>query len=282
MESSGLTDSKANTPTLQYSNTSLRSSERRVFLWSISSLVTLAWLILWLWDRSPYGRYLNHGHLAEIGGDGGTGSVFLSAALYLVGWTLMTVAMMLPTMLPLLDMFRRVTARRPERGQLIILVIAGYLSVWMGFGVAAHSADWVLHHVVEYSPWLEANAWVIGGSTLLLAGAFQFSRLKYRCLDKCRAPMSFIMEYWRGRHDRWNAFLLGINHGMFCVGCCWALMLLMFGVGVGNVGWMLALGAVMAVEKNLPWGRKLSAPLGLALLVCAAFILFHHSSFRQS
>jgi len=282
MESSGLTDSKANTPTLQYSNTSLRSSERRVFLWSISSLVTLAWLILWLWDRSPYGRYLNHGHLAEIGGDGGTGSVFLSAALYLVGWTLMTVAMMLPTMLPLLDMFRRVTARRPERGQLIILVIAGYLSVWMGFGVAAHSADWVLHHVVEYSPWLEANAWVIGGSTLLLAGAFQFSRLKYRCLDKCRAPMSFIMEYWRGRHDHRNALLLGINHGMFCVGCCWALMLLMFGVGVGNVGWMLALGAVMAVEKNLPWGRKLSAPLGLALLVCAAFILFHHSSFRQS
>src|SRR6516162_5292583 len=282
MESSGLTDSKANTPTLQYSNTSLRSSERRVFLWSISSLVTLAWLILWLWDRSPYGRYLNHGHLAEIGGDGGTGSVFLSAALYLVGWTLMTVAMMLPTMLPLLDMFRRVTARRPERGQLIILVIAGYLSVWMAFGVAAHSADWVLHHVVEYSPWLEANAWVIGGSTLLLAGAFQFSRLKYRCLDKCRAPMSFIMEYWRGRHDHRNALLLGINHGMFCVGCCWALMLLMFGVGVGNVGWMLALGAVMAVEKNLPWGRKLSAPLGLALLVCAAFILFHHSSFRQS
>ena len=245
-------------------------------------MVTLAWLILWLWDRSPYGRYLNHGHLAEIGGDGGTGSVFLSAALYLVGWTLMTVAMMLPTMLPLLDMFRRVTARRPERGQLIILVIAGYLSVWMGFGVAAHSADWVLHHVVEYSPWLEANAWVIGGSTLLLAGAFQFSRLKYRCLDKCRAPMSFIMEYWRGRHDHRNALLLGINHGMFCVGCCWALMLLMFGVGVGNVGWMLALGAVMAVEKNLPWGRKLSAPLGLALLVCAAFILFHHSSFRQS
>jgi predicted metal-binding membrane protein len=282
MESNGVMYPKSNTPTLQYTNTSLRSSERRVFLWSISSLVALAWLILWLWDRSPYGRYLNHGHLAEIGGDGGTGSAFLSAALYLVGWTLMTVAMMLPTTLPLLDIFRRLTARRPERGQLMLLVITGYLSVWIGFGVGAHLADWVLHLVVEYSPWVEANAWVIGGGTLLLAGAFQFSRLKYRCLDRCRAPLSFIMEYWRGRHDYRNALLLGINHGIFCVGCCWALMLLMFGVGVGNVGWMLGLGAIMAVEKNLPWGRKLSAPLGLALLVCGALIFLNHSWLARS
>jgi predicted metal-binding membrane protein len=80
------------------------------------------------------------------------------------------------------------------------------------------------------------------------------------------------MERWRGRHDRRNAFWLGVNHGIFCVGCCWALMLLMFGVGVGNLGWMLALGAVMAIEKNLPWGRKLSAPVGLVLLACGALI----------
>ncbi len=281
MESNGVMHPKSNTPTLQYSHTPFHSSDRKAFLWSISSLIILAWLILWLWDRSPYGRYLSHGRLGEIGLDG-AGSVFLAITLYLVGWTLMTVAMMLPTTLPLLDMFRRLTARRPERAQLVALVIAGYLGVWAAFGVAAHLADWVLHHVVEYSPWLEANAWVIGGGTLLLAGAFQFSRLKYRCLDKCRAPLSFITEYWRGRHDHRNALLLGINHGMFCVGCCWALMLLMFGVGVGNVGWMLALGAVMAVEKNMPWGRKLSAPLGLALLACGALIVFNHFSFGQS
>ena len=281
MESNGVMHPKSNTPTLQYSHTPFHSSDRKAFLWSISTLIILAWLILWLWDRSPYGRYLSHGRLGEIGLDG-AGSVFLAITLYLVGWTLMTVAMMLPTTLPLLDMFRRLTARRPERAQLVALVIAGYLGVWAAFGVAAHLADWGLHHVVDYSPWLEANAWVIGGGTLLLAGAFQFSRLKYRCLDKCRAPLSFITEYWRGRHDHRNALLLGINHGMFCVGCCWALMLLMFGVGVGNVGWMLALGAVMAVEKNMPWGRKLSAPLGLALLACGALIVFNHFSFGQS
>jgi predicted metal-binding membrane protein len=114
---------------------------------------------------------------------------------------------------------------------------------------------------------------------LLLAGGFQFSRLKYRCLDKCRAPLSFVMERWRGRNELRNALLLGIDHGIFCVGCCWALMLLMFGVGVGNVGWMLSLGALMAVEKNMPWGRKVSRPLGLALLGWGTLTLVNHSWF---
>jgi predicted metal-binding membrane protein len=250
-------------------------ADRKTFISSITSLVILAWLILWIWGRSPYDRYLSHLQLGEIARDGGAASIVLPVALYLVGWTLMTIAMMLPTTIPLLDIFRRLTVRRPERSQLVTLVIAGYLSVWAGFGIAAHLADWVLHQVVERSVWLETNAWIIGAATLLLAGGFQFSRLKYRCLDKCRAPLSFVMEYWRGRHNHRNALLLGIHHGFFCVGCCWALMLLMFGVGVGNVGWMLALGAIMAVEKNMPWGRKLSAPLGLILLACGALIVLN-------
>jgi predicted metal-binding membrane protein len=268
---------KAKSPLRSYANNLSRASDRKAFLFSIGSLVTLAWLTLWIWDRSPYGRYLDHGQLGEIGFAGGVGSVFLPVTLYVVGWTLMTVAMMLPTTMPLLEIFRRLTARRPERSQLIALVILGYLGVWASFGVAAHLADWLLHQLAERSAWLAANAWVIGTATLLLAGGFQFTRLKYRCLDKCRAPLSFVMEHWRGRHDRRNALVLGINHGVFCVGCCWALMLLMFGVGVGNVGWMLALGTVMAVEKNMPWGRKLSAPLGMALIGWGAIILLHYS-----
>jgi predicted metal-binding membrane protein len=268
--------SKPINPAFRYSNTSLLSSDRRAFLWLITSLIILAWLTLWIWDRSPYGRYLDHGRLGEIGLFNGATSLVAPVILYLVGWTLMTVAMMLPTTLPLLEIFRRLTARREDRSQLMALVIAGYLGVWAGFGVAAHLTDWVLHEVVERSRWLEANAWVIGAGTLLLAGGFQFSRLKYRCLDKCRAPLSFVMQYWRGRHDLRNAFLLGANHGIFCVGCCWALMLLMFGVGVGNIGWMLSLGVVMAIEKNMPWGQKLSAPLGLALLGWGGFLLLDH------
>lgn len=254
-----------------------QAADRKAFLWSISSLVALSWLILWLWGRSPYGRYLGHAALGEIVREGSATSILMPATIYLLGWILMTVAMMLPTTVPLLDIFRRLTMRRAERSQLLALLIVGYLGVWAGFGVAAHMADWLLHEMVERSPWLEANAWMIGAATLLLAGGFQFSRLKYRCLDKCRTPLSFVMERWRGRHDYRNAFRLGLDHGIFCVGCCWALMLLMFGVGVGNIGWMLALGTVMAIEKNMPWGKKLSVPLGLTLLACGAAIVLSHS-----
>jgi predicted metal-binding membrane protein len=88
--------------------------------------------------------------------------------------------------------------------------------------------------------------------------------------------LSFVTEYWRGRQERRNAFLLGTHHGLFCVGCCWALMLLMFAVGVGNIAWMLALGALMAAEKNLPWGRKLSAPTGVALIGWGGMIFLNH------
>lgn len=264
--------SKSNTPIFPYFGPSSPSSDGRTFFWLISLLVASAWMALWAWDRSPYGRYLSHQQIGEIGSD----SFFIPIALYLVGWTLMTVAMMLPTTLPLMNIFRRLVARRHERRQLITLVIAGYLGVWIGFGVAAHMIDWLLHEIVERVSWLEANAWMIGAGTLLLAGGFQFSRLKYRCLDKCRAPLTFVMQYWQGRHDRRNALLLGMHHGIFCVGCCWALMLLMFGVGVGNIAWMLVLGSVMAVEKNMSWGRKLSAPLGAALLLGGGLILLNH------
>lgn len=247
-------------------------AERRAFLSLMATLIGLAWLSLWLWDRSPYGRYLDHGQIGEIG----AGSVLLPIALYLTGWTLMTTAMMLPTALPLLDIFRRLSAPRPDRLQLLALVVSGYLAVWLGFGIAAHALDWVAHEIVERSSWLEANAWAIGAATLVTAGAFQFSRLKYRCLDKCRAPLSFVTEYWRGRDHRRHAFNLGMHHGLFCVGCCWALMLLMFAVGVGNVAWMLVIAAIMAAEKNLRWGRKLSAPIGIALLGWGGMILLNN------
>jgi predicted metal-binding membrane protein len=128
--------------------------------------------------------------------------------------------------------------------------------------------DGLLHEAVERSAWLGTNAWVISAGIFVLAGLYQFSSLKYACLDQCRSPLSFITEHWRGRRESAHAFHLGVRHGLFCVGCCWSLMLLMFAVGVGNLGWMLALGAFMAIEKNLPWGRRLSAPLGVLLLCC--------------
>jgi predicted metal-binding membrane protein len=252
----------------------------RRFVMLMAALTATAWLMLWLWGQSPYARYLDHGKWTEIRVAGSSichavpgGEATLTAALIVGGWVLMLTAMMLPTTSPLLDIFRRLTAQRADRRSLIGLVIVGYLSVWCIFGFAAHLADWALLSAVSGFDWLVGNGWIIGAAVLATAGLYQFSALKYRCLDKCRAPLGFVIEHWRGAHEKWQALLLGGRHGAFCVGCCWCLMLLMFVVGTGNIGWMLALGAVMAAEKNLPAGRRLASPIGAALLLAALWIV---------
>jgi len=252
-------------------------SHRSLFLPTLSGLIALTWLTLWIWEQSPYGRYLNHAELGAIGFDSDASTLLGQAGLYVLGWVLMTVAMMLPATVPLLQIFRRLSRERPNANQLLTLVIVGYLAAWLGFGVAAHLFDFGLHELYESNTWLLANPWVFGAGPLLLAGAFQFSRLKYSCLDKCRSPLGFVMQYWRGTRYEWHSFILGVHHGAFCVGCCWALMLLMFAVGAGSIGWMLALACVMAIEKNVSWGRKLSAPLGIVLLTWGGLIVFNHS-----
>ena len=149
----------------------------------------------------------------------------------------------------------------------------GYAGAWLAFGLGAHALDWLVHGAVARTPWLAANGWAIGAAVLVAAGSFQFSALKYRCLDKCRTPFGFVVERWRGKSPAREALGLGVSHGVFCVGCCWALMLLMFVVGSGSIGWMLALDAIMAAEKNLPGGHRLSAPLGFALLAWGGALL---------
>jgi predicted metal-binding membrane protein len=252
---------------------------RNAWLPAVGGLVAFAWLALAIWERSPYGRYLDHGDWTQIGLAAAlcralpAGAIALPAMLYVIGWVLMTTAMMLPTTLPLLSIFARVTQARADRSGLMALVILGYLAVWTAFGLLAHGVDFALHRLADGSAFLTFNGWVVGAGVLALAGIFQFSTLKYRCLDQCRTPFSFVNQHWRGGAARRQSFLLGAHHGLFCVGCCWAIMLLMFVVGAGSVGWMLAIGAVMAIEKNAPWGRRLSAPLGIALLMWSGAIV---------
>src|SRR5918997_5685980 len=223
----------------------------------IAGLLTAAsWLALWMWQQSPYGRYLDHGNWTEIGLGAGICAALpaagwaLPVVLYVGGWLLMIAAMMLPTIVPLLERFDRLVAERADRGRLVALVIAGYLAAWLGFGIAAHLLDAGLREAASQSDWLLVNGWIVGSLVLAGAGLFQFSRLKYHCLVRCRTPLSFIARNWRGRTPWRNAWLLGLDHGAFCVGCCWAIMLLMFVVGAASIGWMLLLGAVMALEKN--------------------------------
>ena len=248
---------------------------RSLFLPLLGGLIALTWLALWAWSGSPYGRYLQHeswfdaGLGAQLCSAVPGGSVLVPALFHVAGWVMMITAMMLPTTFPLLEQFRRLTAGRDDQRQLLALVIAGYLGVWGAFGLVAHGLDLALLAAFARSPWLAFHGWVAGVAVIGAAGLFQFSAVKYHCLDKCRTPLSFVMQHWRGRDPHRNAFLLGTHHGAFCLGCCWALMLLMFVVGTGSIGWMLALGAIMAIEKNMPWGRRLSAPLGVGLLAWA-------------
>ncbi len=194
-----------------------------------------------------------------------------------VAWILMTTAMMLPTVLPLFDAFDRLTRERPDHGRLLMLLGLGYMAVWGAFGLLAHALHGALLSGLARVPMLAWNGWLIGVAIIALAGAFQFSKLKYRCMEKCRTPLSFVIEHWRGQAQARQAFALGAQHGLFCVGCCWALMLLMFALGTGNLGWMLMLAAVMAIEKNVRWGRHLSAPLGVALLSWAIVLVATHA-----
>ena len=239
----------------------IRVESQRLFLGLLAALIASAWLGLWLWGRSPYGYYLDHSHLPAL-----TGPDIYLLGFFVAGWTLMVFAMMLPASLPLVALFHVMVRDRSNGLLLTGVLVFGYVGVWSICGVAAHVGDMAAHWLVDRSAWLSSNAWVLGSGTLGLAGAYQFTTWKYQCLDQCRSPLTFIMQRW-GRHGRFvSALRLGVEHGAYCVGCCWSLMLLMFVVSAGSIGWMLVLGAVMAAERNLSWGRILSRPLGAALI----------------
>jgi predicted metal-binding membrane protein len=216
----------------------------------LAALIALAWWTLWVWGRSPAGHPFG--------------------VLFVAGWTLMTIAMMLPSSLPLVLVFERIVRGWSTAARLVVLLIAGYLAVWAVVGVGLQLFDRSLHRAAALMPWPSPGPWMVAAGLLGIAGTYQFSGLKHACLEKCRSPHAFVIERWRGGNEAAQALRIGASHGLFCVGCCWSLMLLMFVVGVGSVTWMLGLGAVMAIEKNFSWGRRLSLPLGVGLLAAAA------------
>jgi predicted metal-binding membrane protein len=248
-------------------------ADRRLLPLALVGALSLgAWAVLAAWSASPYARYLEHGGwdrggaLAALCRSIPQGEWLVPMLVYALAWVVMITAMMLPTTLPLLGIFARVTASRPDAGRLMARVVAGFAVAWLGFGLLAHGLDSALHFVAGQLDWLVARGELVGAAILIAAGAFQFSALKYRCLEKCRTPFAFINQRWHGRRPAREAFRIGLDHGVFCVGCCWALMLVMFVVGMGNLGWMLVLAAAMAAEKNLPWGRRMRTPIGLGLI----------------
>ncbi len=239
---------------------------------SISRLVVIATVAAWALSVGAElvgrGHAFRHDALIE----GGL-PVPAALVLFVLTWQVMLAAMMLPSSLGMLRTFARLAVTQPDPARSTAAFVGAYTMVWTGFGLAAFSGDAILHRAVDGSPWLAAHRWLIGGGVLLIAGAFQFSSLKDLCLRECRTPLGFLME--RYRPGVGGAFGVGISHGLFCLGCCWALMLVGFAAGAGNLLWMAGLTTVMVIERTVPWGKAVVRPLGMAFIALAVLVLLH-------
>jgi predicted metal-binding membrane protein len=238
---------------------------RTVFLTAVVGLVVLALFTFCMWGILPHG----FGDPTSAPGH----EAWRAHAAFLAGWTLMIVVMMVPTTSTLVYAFASVVRHRPGRRRLQACLIAGYVGVWLGVACVFRIADMVLRVLLTGSDWLTEHPWVIGAAALGLAGMYQFTPVLRRCLTACRSPRGFIYRYWHGRHAYRDGLRIGQTYGLSCVGCCWALMLVMFTAGVASLLWMVGLAVVMAVEKNTRWGHALRVPVGIALIGIALLVI---------
>jgi predicted metal-binding membrane protein len=238
---------------------------------AVPAAIGLAWGVAVVAELTGHAKDVHHGALIE----GGHLPMWAALGLFTLAWQLMIAAMMLPSSLPMVQGFRTVTGDQRRSGSLLTAFLGGYASVWTLFGAVAFIGDIFVHRAVDAWPWLHAHPWLIAGGTLVVAGSFQLSSLKDRCLSQCRNPGAFLLRYYR-RGER-SAFALGLRHGIFCVGCCWALMLVMFGAGVANLWWMAALTALMTYEKAAASGDRAVPVAGAVLLLAGLLVLAHPS-----
>jgi predicted metal-binding membrane protein len=237
---------------------------RPIIVWAIAG----AWILAIAAEVSGRGTALHHSALIH----GGL-PLWAALALFLAAWQAMIAAMMLPSSLPLIRLFGVIGAAQPRAGRAQAAFLGGYVLVWTGFGAAAFIGDVGIHRGVHAWPWLAMHSWMIPGVTLLTAGVFQFSSLKQRCLSVCRHPAALLLRHYR--RGVAAGFRLGLRHGVLCLGCCWALMLVAFAAGVSNLAWMAAFTAIMVFEKTGRQADRGAVPVGLALLSLGALVLIH-------
>lgn len=190
-------------------------------------------------------------------------------------WAVMMVAMMIPTASPVILLFAEINRRRNEQQGTFVATgqfLLGYLTAWTGFSVLATLAQWALLTAALVSPMMVSASKALGAGLLLIAGLFQFSRLKYACLAHCRSPMGFLATEWQ--RGPFGAFSMGLKHGGYCLGCCWALMGLLFAFGVMNLLWVAGLSAFVLLEKITPAGQLVSRLSGFFFIAWAAWMAF--------
>jgi predicted metal-binding membrane protein len=199
----------------------------------------------------------------------------LGVPLFFAVWVAMMVAMMFPTAAPMILTFAYVQQQKQRSGKPYVptwVFVSSYLAVWTTFGALAYAAALGATELADNSMWVMDNAARIGGGVLILAGLYQLSPLKHICLSKCRAPMAFVLTSWRNGYG--GALRMGLEHGLYCLGCCWLFFVIVFPLGMMNVAILAAIVLLIFTEKSLPFGRRASQLAAGALVAYGTTVVF--------
>ena len=244
--------------------------ERWAVLASLALVVALAWLYLWRAGAAG---------MAAMDGMDMPGMAPASAtpaiALTITMWAVMMTGMMLPSAAPTIVFYGALVRKHAERGNVLPAVwifTSGYLAVWAAFSLAAALLQAALEQTMLLTPALASASPGLSAAVLIAAGLYQWSPVKQRCLQKCRDPIEFFAMHWHAGQS--GALRMGARHGLYCLGCCWMLMLLLFVAGVMNLLWVAVIAAFVFIEKILPAHRYTSRFAGLALLAAGAILPF--------
>jgi len=191
-------------------------------------------------------------------------------------WAVLTVGMMTPSAAPMILTHLQVGEQSAAEGIVFVATgwfVAGSLLAWFGFALAATIAQWGLDRAALLNPKMASASRVLGGVVLIVAGLYQWTPLKNVCLAQCQSPAMFIQRHGGFRRDPAGAVLQGLRHGAYSVGCCWALMALLFVGGVMNVLWIAGISAFMLIERIQPAGRLVSRAAGLGFLVAGGWLI---------
>ena len=196
-------------------------------------------------------------------------------SLMLAMWAIMMVAMMLPSAAPMVLLFATIERRRRDTPPFaaIAAFTAAYVIVWSGFSAAATVLQWWLDRSALLSSSMATTSGLIAGAVLVAAGIYQFTPLKQACLQNCRSPLEFISSHWNS-----GAFRMGLRHGVYCVGCCWLVMLLLFVGGIMNLIWVAVMATFIFAEKIAPPGRWLGYGVGVALMGWGIWTLYRYAA----
>lgn len=191
-------------------------------------------------------------------------------------WWVMMIAMMVPSAAPMILLYAAIARRQREKGSDALLPTGifawGYVAVWGFFSVTAAALQWGFEAAGILSPMMNSTSLLFGAAILVAAGLYQLTPPKQACLRHCRGPLQFLMGHWRP--GRWGAFRMGAEHGAYCLGCCWALMALLFFGGVMNLYWIAGLAAIVLLEKTIPYGDTFGKVIGGLLVLWGATFLY--------